>query len=103
MHVKKNDTVMVMSGKDAGKVGKVMVAFPAEGKVIVAGVNLITRHVKPRNTQQQGGRIEQEGAIFASKVMPVCGKCNKPTRIRHQFLDNGEKTRVCARCGEALN
>ena len=103
MHVKKNDKVMVMSGKDAGKVGKVLIAMPAEGKVVVEGVNMVTRHVKPRNTQQRGGRVQQEGAIYAAKVMPVCGKCNKPTRIRNVILENGDKIRACARCGEALD
>jgi len=103
MHVKKNDKVMVMSGKDAGTIGKVLVAFPQEGKVIVEGVNMITRHVKPRSTQEQGGRVKQEGAIYAAKVMPVCGKCNKPTRVRNKILDNGDKVRVCARCGESLD
>lgn len=103
MHVKKDQKVMVMSGKDAGTIGKVLVALPKEDKVIVEGVNLITRHVKPRNAQEQGGRLKHEGAIAASKVMPVCGKCNKPTRVRHKILENGEKVRVCARCGEALD
>ncbi|MDD4796757.1 MAG: 50S ribosomal protein L24 [Eubacteriales bacterium] len=103
MHVKKDQKVMVMSGKDAGTIGKVLVALPKENKVIVEGVNLITRHVKPRSAQEQGGRLKQEGAISASKVMPVCGKCNKPTRVRNKILDNGEKVRICARCGEALD
>ena len=103
MHVKKDDKVMVISGKDAGTVGKVLVAFPAEGKVIVEGVNIITRHVKPRTQQQEGGRIEQEGAIYASKVMPVCSKCNQPTRIRNKVLEDGKKVRICAKCGAELD
>jgi len=103
MHVKKDDKVMVISGKDAGTIGKVLVALPAEGKVIVEGVNVITRHVKPRTQQQEGGRIEQEGAIYASKVMPVCSKCNKPTRIRNKVLEDGKKVRICAKCGAELD
>jgi large subunit ribosomal protein L24 len=103
MHVKKNDTVMVISGKDAGKKGKVVVAIPAEGKVIVEGVNLITRHVKPRSAQKQGGIIKQEGTIASSKVLLVCNKCNRPVRARHNVLPDGSKVRVCARCGEALD
>ena len=103
MHVKKNDKVMILSGKDAGKQGKVMVAIPKENKVIVEGANMITRHVRPRSAQQQGGRFEQEGAFYADKVMLVCGKCNKPTRISHKILENGDKVRVCKKCGETFD
>jgi len=102
MHVKKNDTVMVITGKDKGKTAKVISAFPAENKVIVEGVNMVTKHVKPRTNQQQGGRIEQEGAIDASNVMIVCGKCKLPTRVRHTMAGD-KKVRVCARCGEQLD
>lgn len=100
MHVKKNDTVVVISGKDKGKKGKVLMAMPNEGKLLVEGVNIITRHVKPRKAQQQGGRVEQEGPIYASKVMLHCAKCNKATRIAYKFLDSSEKVRVCKKCGE---
>jgi len=103
LHVKKGDTVKVISGKDAGKIGKVVAAMPQSGRVIVEGVNMITRHVKPRSMTNPGGRIEQEGPIYASKVMLVCGKCNKPTRVAHKFLDNGAKVRVCKHCGEVLD
>ena len=103
LHVKKNDTVMVISGKDAGKKGKVVSAFPAEGKVIVEGVNMITRHVKPRSRTQQGGIIKQEGTISSSKVMLFCSKCGRPVRTRHQILPDGSKVRVCAKCNESLD
>jgi large subunit ribosomal protein L24 len=102
MHVKKNDTVVVISGKDKGKKGKVVGSFPAEGKVLVEGVNMITRHVKPRKTGQQGGRIKQEGAIMASKVMLYCPKCERPVRVKHVELPDGGKGRVCGRCQETL-
>jgi large subunit ribosomal protein L24 len=102
MHVKKSDTVVVISGKDKGKKGKVIGSFPAEGKVLVEGVNMITRHVKPRKAGQQGGRIKQEGAVAASKVMLWCPKCNRPVRIQHKPLPDGGKARVCGRCEETL-
>ena len=103
MHVKKNDTVVVISGKDKGTKGKVLSAMPNEGRVIVEGANLITRHVRPRSAQEAGGRIEQEGAIYASKVMLYCDKCKKATRIGYTFLDNGDKVRACKKCGETFD
>jgi large subunit ribosomal protein L24 len=103
MHVKKNDTVVVISGKDAGKKGKVVASLPADGKVIVEGVNMITRHVKPRSRTQVGGIIKQEGTIASSKVMLWCPKCERPVRARHQILPDGSKSRVCGRCEEALD
>ena len=102
LHVKQGDTVMVISGKDAGKVGKVQSALPREGKIVVEGVNMVTRHVRPRNASEQGGRIEREGAIYASKVMLYCDKCKKPTRISKQTLADGTKVRVCKKCGETF-
>jgi large subunit ribosomal protein L24 len=102
MHVKKNDTVVVISGKDAGKKGKIVGSFPAEGRVIVEGVNMITRHKKPRSATQAGGIIKQEGTIAASKVMLWCPKCERPVRTKHLIADDGIKTRVCGRCQETL-
>jgi large subunit ribosomal protein L24 len=101
MHVKKNDTVFVISGKDKGKKGKVIGSFPTEGRVLVEGVNMITRHVKPRKSGQQGGLIKQEGAIASSKVMLWCPKCERPVRIRHMMTDES-KVRICVRCSETL-
>jgi large subunit ribosomal protein L24 len=103
LHVKKNDTVVVISGKDAGKKGKVIGSFPADGRILVEGVNMITRHVKPRKAGQQGGLIKQEGTIAASKVMLYCPKCERPVRAKHQVLPDGGKVRVCGRCSEALD
>ena len=102
MHIKKNDTVLVITGKDKGKKGKVLAVSPKEGKVIVEGLNIATKHVKPRSAQQQGGIVEAEAAMYASKVQAVCPKCGKATRIAHKILEDGSKVRVCknADCGE---
>ncbi|MBQ9375799.1 MAG: 50S ribosomal protein L24 [Ruminococcus sp.] len=102
VHVKTGDTVVVLSGKDKGKKGKVLEVSPKEGKVIVEGLNVATKHVKPRSAQQQGGIVEAEAAMYASKVKAVCPKCGEPTRIAHRFLEDGTKVRVCKNpdCGE---
>ena len=83
LHVKKGDTVIVLSGKDKGKKGKVLEVSPKERKVIVENVNMVTKHVKPRKMGDQGGIVKAEGAMYACKVMLVCPKCGKPTRIAH--------------------
>ena len=101
VHVKTGDNVQLISGKDAGKTGKVLAVSPAEGKVIVEGLNMVTKHVKPRRQGEQGGIVKAEGAMYASKVMPVCPKCNKPTRVGHAVVD-GKKVRVCKKCGAQL-
>ena len=101
IHVKKGDEVMIISGKDRGKKGKVLDISPAEGKVIVEGRNIVTKHVKPRRQGQLGGIVKAEGAIYACKVMPVCPKCDKPTRVGHK-IDGDKKVRVCKHCGANL-
>ena len=100
VHVKSGDTVAVISGKDRGARGKVMAVSPKEGKVIVEKVNVVKKHVKPRKMGEQGGIIEAEAALYASKVQLVCPKCVRPTRIGH-VVENGKKMRVCkkADCG----
>lgn len=102
MHVKKGDTVVVISGKDKGKVGKVLTAIPKKNRVIVEGVNIVVKHQKPSQQMQQGGRIEQEGSINVSNVMPYCEKDKKGVRVGYK-IENGKKTRVCAKCGEILD
>ena len=94
LHVKKGDTVIVLSGKDKGK----------QGKVIVDHVNMMTKHVKPRKMGDPGGIVKAEGAMYASKVMLVCPKCGKPTRIAHKVLNDGKKERICKnpKCGETF-
>lgn len=103
IHVKKNDMVVVLSGKDKGKKGKVLMAMPKVGKVIVEGVAIATKHKKPRGMQQPGGIIKQEAPIYASKVMLICPRCNKPTRLAHKLLDDGSKVRLCKKCGETFD
>ncbi|MBC8570262.1 50S ribosomal protein L24 [Oscillospiraceae bacterium NSJ-54] len=104
MHVKKGDTVVVLSGKDKGKKGKVMAVSPAEQKVIVEGINMVTKHVKPRKMGEPGGIVKAEGAMYASKVQLVCPRCGKPTRIGHKILEDGTKVRMCRneKCGETF-
>ena len=99
MHIKTNDVVVVLSGRDKGKQGKVMSVDPDGAKAIVEGVNVAKRHKKPRKEGQPGGIISQETPIHISKLMRVCPKCNKPTKPAHDFNDSGEKFRVCKKCG----
>ena len=101
MNVKKCDTVIVLSGKDKGKQGKVLVADPKGLKVVVEGVNVATKHQKPRKQGEEGGIIKVEIPIYASKVQLVCPKCGKPTRVGHQIAD-GKKSRVCKKCGAEI-
>ncbi len=102
VHVKTGDTVVVLSGKSKGLKGTVMAVSPKEGKVIVEGVNKVSKHLKPRAMGQQGGIVEAEGALYASKVQLVCPKCGKTTRVAHKLLEDGSKVRVCKNegCGE---
>ena len=102
VHVKTGDTVVVLSGKDKGKQGKVLQVSPKEGKVIVEGLNIATKHVKPRRQGEQGGIVEAEAAMYACKVQLVCPKCGKATRIAHKILDDGSKVRVCKSCNEEI-
>ena len=102
IHVKTGDTVVVLSGTEKGKQGKVLAVSPKEGKVIIEKVNLVSKHVKPRRMGEQGGIVEAEGAMYASKVQIVCPRCGKPTRIAHKILEDGSKERICKKCGEAL-
>ncbi|HNR79942.1 MAG TPA: 50S ribosomal protein L24 [Mesotoga sp.] len=101
--VKKDDLVMVISGKDRGKKGKVLKTYPSEKKVIVEGVNFTKKHQRPTNQYREGGIIERESPIYVSKVMVVCPNCDKPTRIAHKILENGEKVRACKKCGEIID
>ena len=102
VHVKTGDTVVILSGKDRGKKGKIMAVSPKEGKVIVENANIVSKHVKPRNMGEAGGIIETAGAIYACKVQLYCPKCQKGARVAHKVTANGEKIRTCARCGETL-
>ena len=100
VHVKTGDEVIVIQGKDCGKKGKVLQVAPSEGKVIVEGVNIVSKHVKPRKMGEAGGILKAESALYADKVQLVCPKCGQPTRVGH-IVENGKKFRVCkkASCG----
>ena len=102
LHVKKGDTVRIISGDDRGSKGKVLEVSPKEGKVIVEGKNIVKKHVKPRKMGDPGGIVDAEGAIYACKVQVVCPACKKPARVGHKLLADGTKQRICKRCGEAL-
>lgn len=102
VHVKTGDTVMVLSGKERGKKGKVLAVSPKEGKVIIEKVNMVSKHVKPRKMGEAGGIIKAEGAMYASKVQLVCPHCGKPTRIAHKIYEDGSKARICKKCNESL-
>ena len=101
LHVKTGDNVMIISGKDKGHTGKVLQVSPSENKVIVEGQNMVTKHVKPRRQGEQGGIVKAEGAMYASKVMPICPKCGKAVRVGHVEKD-GKMVRVCKKCGAEL-
>ncbi len=105
MKIKKNDTVVVLSGKDKGKQGKVLSTMPTVGKVLVEGINMADCHVKPTRQGQEGGIIRKAIPMRASKVMVVCPKCGKPTRCGYKILEDGTKTRFCSGkrgCGETF-
>lgn len=101
LHIKKDDTVIVVSGDDKGKKGKVVEVSPKEGKVIVEGVNIVSKHVKPRKQGETGGIVKVEGAMYASKVQLYCAKCGKGVRVK-TVINGDKKTRVCAKCGAEL-
>ena len=101
MNIKKDDKVVVLSGKDKGKQGKVLIANPKDEKVVVEGVNVATKHQKPQKQGQEGGIIKVETPIYVSKVQLVCPKCGKATRVAHKITD-GKKTRVCKKCGAEI-
>ena len=103
MNIKKDDKVVVLSGKDKGKEGKVLSADPKGGKLIVEGVNSVTKHVKPKNQQQQGEIVKTEGALYACKVQLYCEKCKTGVRAGHKTLDNGKKVRYCRKCGQEFD
>ncbi len=102
LHVKKGDTVVVLSGKDKGKKGKVLSVDPKNGKIIVEKVNVATRHKKPRKQGEAGGILKQEAPLYACKTMRVCPKCNKATRTGSIILKSGERGTACKRCGASI-
>ena len=101
LHVKSGDLVYVISGKDKGKTGKVTKVFPKKGKVVVEGINIVTKHLKPSQVNPQGGVVQREAAIFSSKVMLFDAKAGKPTRVKYEVRD-GKKVRISKKSGEIL-
>ena len=101
LHVKSGDTVVVLSGESKGVKGKVIAASPEEGKVIVEGVNVVSKHLKARRQGEKSQILKTEGAMYACKVQLVCPKCDKGVRAKVQVVD-GKKVRVCAKCGAKI-
>ena len=100
--VRKNDTVMVITGRDRGKTGKVLRVLPVRGRVIVERLNMVKRHTKPRGAASPGGIVEREASLDISNVMVLCDRCNAPVRIGFKLAADGSRTRVCRRCGDIL-
>ncbi len=102
IHVKSGDTVVVLSGKDKGKKGKILRGYPADRKVLIEGVNMIKKHTRPSQQNPQGGIVEQEAPVYADKVMLFCKSCNRPVRVGKKIKDDGKKERVCKKCYSTL-
>jgi len=100
--LRKDDTVLIIAGKERGKTGKVLRVIAEKNRVVIERLNLVKRHTKPRGVQQQGGIVEKEASIAASNVQPLCGRCNKPARVGRRRLDDGRSVRVCRRCNDVL-
>jgi large subunit ribosomal protein L24 len=103
MKIRKNDSVIIIAGKDRGKKGKVRRTFPKEDRVIVEGLNMIKRHSRAQRAARQAGIIELEAPIHVSNVMLLCDKCAKPARVGFDFLADGKKVRICNSCGEVID
>lgn len=103
LHIRRDDKVVVISGKEKGKKGKVLLVEPKSGKLIVEKLNMVTKHEKPKGQGKPGGIIHSEAPMYASKVMLVCGKCGKATRLSFKVLEDGDKVRVCKKCGETFD
>lgn len=102
MKIRRGDEVLVLTGKDRGEMGKVRRAFPRENRVLVEGVNMVKRHMKPRGQVRQAGIITREAPIHVSNIMLICPKCQQPTRIGFRLLEDGSKARVCKKCHEVI-
>ncbi len=103
LHVRKNESVMVIAGKERGKTGKVLRVIPKKSRAIIERVNMVKRHTRARGPQLPGGILEKEASIHISNLMLMCDKCNAPVRVGRKILEDGEKVRVCRRCGDHLN
>lgn len=103
LRIKKNDTVLITTGKEKGKRGRVLSFSRSDNRVIIEGVNIVKKHMKPSRKYTQGGIIEKEASIHVSNVMLLCPKCNRPTRIRETFLQDDKKVRMCKKCNEVID
>ncbi|MEW6214579.1 MAG: 50S ribosomal protein L24 [Nitrospirota bacterium] len=103
MGIKKNDTVVVITGREKSKKGRVLSVYPSKGRLRVERLNMVKKHMKPSRKYTQGGIIEKESPIHISNVMLICPKCNKPTRIGNTVLSDGKKVRVCKKCKEVID
>ncbi len=103
LHVKKNDMVKIIAGKDQGKTGKILRVFPAKGRVVVENINVVKRHTRPSQMNPEGGIVEKEAPLSVSNVMLVCGSCNQPTRTGIRILEDGSKSRYCKKCNESVD
>jgi len=103
VHVKKGDTVLVLSGKDRGKKGKILNVNPTKKMVLIEGVNMATKHKKPKSRYDQGGIVHQESPVNSAKVMLICNKCGQPTKVGKIISEYGEKSRVCKKCNEIID
>lgn len=103
LRVKKGDRVLLITGRDKGKSGKVLKVFPARDKLLVEGLNQVKRHIRPTKSGQPSGIIEKEAPIHISNVMLICPSCNRPTRIKASFLKDGTKIRTCSKCHEQVD
>jgi len=102
-HIKKDDRVIVLSGKEKGKIGKVLKIIPKKNRAVVEKVNMVKRHTKAGPNVAKGGIIEKEGSLHISNLMLVCPKCTDPTRISRKVLEDGRRVRICKKCGETLD
>ncbi|MBU1146323.1 50S ribosomal protein L24 [Patescibacteria group bacterium] len=102
MKIKKSDKVKIITGKDKGKEGKVLEVFPEERKLVVEGLNLVVKHMRPRRDGEKGQRIQFPAPLRVSNVMLTCNKCNKLTRVGYKILENGKKVRMCKKCKEVI-
>lgn len=101
--IKKNDTMMVITGDEKGKKGRVLAVYPGKDKVLIEGVNMIKKHMKPSKQYSQGGIIDREAPLNRSNAMLVCPKCDKTTKTGNRILENGKKVRSCKKCGEVID
>ena len=102
MKIKTGDQVKIIQGKDKGKKGKVIQTMPKDNKIVVEGVNLFIKHVKPKKEREKGQRVEFPAAMDVSKVMLVCPRCGKQARVGYKILENGKKVRVCGKCKDVV-